>query len=277
MIRKLFVLLLLAASTLSIAQEREKEKQQILAEARLLYNSERASWLGTDIFMERYRKLMETKAGGYFSYTDSDKKHKCIFYDRAEKPKVIATFAFDDSFTPQAAIADTLQRDFTQLEKDYYTIRTAAHNAALNDTIFKYYKNANFNYVPLIQNGKKRVFIFTGPTENGVVLFGNDYIIEFGKDNKITSIKALHHSLVSIPYGDKDIVSAMHNHLDDKDELITSTDVCTLLLYGPYTGWESYYVMSDKYVSIWNMEKETLTIITRKAWDKIAEHQRSKE
>jgi hypothetical protein len=249
----------------------EKEKQEILAEAWLLYNSERASWHGTDIFTERYPALRK-KMSGYFSYTEGN-EHKCVFYDQASPPKTLAIITFNDNFVLETAKVDTIARTLTKNETDLCTIREKVTQEVYKDTVlFKHYNNTNYNLVPLIVKEKKKVYIFTGPANTGQVIFGNDYLIEFDKKNAIKSKRALHKSIIPINYakeGQK--VTTMHSHLPSSGGLITATDICTLLLYAPYANWSQHYVISQEYVSIWECEKENLFIMTRKAWDKISE------
>lgn len=257
----LFVLLFLSLT--SFAQS----KDEILAEAWLLYNSERASWHGTDIFMEKFTE--REKIGGYFSYSEG-KKHTCVFYDRAEDPQVLGAITFDDNFVVEAADVNMTTRKLTSHEKELYTIREKALKESFRDTLFKRYEDMNPNVIPLITKNYKRVYILTGPKKNGVVVFGNDYLIEFDKKSNIKSKKALHKNIIVMEYGKGDAVAGMHSHLDSTGELITATDICTLMLYCPYVGWEHYYVISDKKVSIWDCEKNELVVMTREAWEKIS-------
>jgi hypothetical protein len=41
----------------------------------------------------------------------------------------------------------------------------------------------------------------------------------------------------------------MHNHLHETGDLITSTDICTLMLYGKIYNMKQHFVISEKYVS----------------------------
>ncbi len=52
----------------------------------------------------------------------------------------------------------------------------------------------------------------------------------------------------------------MHSHVIS--DLINPTDICTLLLYKEFVDWKTHYVMSKKFVSIFDLEKETLSVIT---------------
>jgi len=269
MINQFCIALLCLITTLGYSQEKEKEKQEILAEAWLLYNSERASWHGTDIFMERY-PLLRKKMAGYFSYTQGN-EHKCIFYDQCTPPMTLAAITFNNNFVIEAAQVDTITRPLTTFEADLCAIRQKVTEEVNKDTVlFKHYLHTSYNLVPLIVKGNKKVYIFTGPAENGKVIFGNDYLIEFDKRNNIKSKKALHKSMLRMDYAKEgQEVTTMHTHLDSTGDVITATDICTLLLYAPYANWSQHYVMSAKYISIWDCDKESLFVMTRKAWEKV--------
>lgn len=269
---KKITLLLLLLTTGIYAQKQD----EILAEAWLLYNSERASWHGSDIFMERFSGKSEA-AGGYLSYTE-DNKHTCIFFDRQQEPRVLVSITFDDSFVVEAAKIDTTERGFTTLEKDLHVMRQKALNEVQNDTLFKFYEKVNPNFIPLIINKEKKVYILSGPTEAGLVIFGNDYLLTFDKDNKLKTKKALHKNIIPITYSDDpDENVTMHSHKEETGHLITATDICTLMLYCPYTNWDQHYVISKKNVSIWSCENNKLLVMTRKAWEAINEVSKQKD
>jgi len=274
MIKKLLLIAMVLFCVVTPAQE--KEKQAIMKEARLLYNSERASWSGTDIFMAKFPKKSE-KLGGYFSYSEGN-NHKCVFVDKEENPKVLATVVFDDGFVLEASKTDTLSRQLTPLESELFNMRQKALAEIKTDTLFKHYKNTSLNIIPIISNNKKKVYLLTGPSVTGVVVFGNDYLIEFDKNNKIKSKKALHKNIIPINYSDnEDEVSTMHNHLEETGFLPTATDICTLLLYAQYTPWQQHYVISKRYISIWDCNKEELFVMTTEAWEKIAKDNKERQ
>lgn len=243
----------------------EKETAAIIEEGKMLYKSEMASWYGTDIFMEKYTE--KEKIGGYLSYTENEIS-KCIFFSKGESPKVIGTIDFDSTFKIETAKTDFTERALTENELDLYQLRMETQRIINSDTLYKRYNNTNFNLVPLIVGKDKKVFVLTGPKSNGVMLFGNDYLLTFNKNNKLSKQKQLHKSLIPIEFGDKnEIESSIHSHIID--DLITSTDICTLMLYGKFAKMKSHYVMSKKYVSIWDCKNETLAVMTREAFEKI--------
>ncbi len=274
--KKTLTFIVLALCMLSAFSQSTEEKE-LVAEARLLYNSERASWHGTDIFLERFPEK-KGDIGGYFSYSEGN-KHTCLFYDKDADPNVLGAMVFDDSFVVEAADVNSASRKLTAHEKEIYSIRKKALEEVVKDTLFKWYEEVNPNFIPLVTKNSKKVYILSGPKKNGVIVFGNDYLIEFDKKNNIKSKKALHKNIMLIPYGnDKEdrAMSGMHSHAESTGELITATDICTLMLYCPYTGWENHIVISGKKVSIWSCEKNELTVMTREAWEKISEEGKEK-
>jgi hypothetical protein len=248
-----------------------EEAQPIVAEGKLLYKSEMASWYGTDLFLENYKN--RDNIGGYFSYTENDIS-KCVFFSKSDNPKVIGTISFDSTYDVMTAKTDLSERDFTSYENDLFVIRKIALSEANSDTLFKTYNNTNLNFIPVIDGNEKKVYVLTGPQQNGVVIFGNDYLLTFDKNNKLTLKKQLHKNILAINYGGKEeegkqIEGAIHSHLPDTGDFITATDICTLMLYEKFAKWKTHMVVSKKYVNIWNCETDRLSVITMDADDKI--------
>ncbi len=243
----------------------------IVAEGKLLYRSEMASWYGTDLFLENYKN--RTNIGGYFSYTDNEIS-KCIFYSKTKTPKVIGTISFDSTYNTGTAKTDLSERAFTKMEEDLFIIRQLAAVIMKEDTLFKSYENTNFNLIPFIYNNAKSVYILTGPTGHGVVIFGNDYLISFNNDNKYVNKKQLHKNIISVGYATEsgentDVVGAMHTHTPETGDFITATDICTLMLYEKFAKWKQHIVVSEKYMNLWNCETNSLIVLPKEIVDSI--------
>ena len=163
-------------------------------------------------------------------------------------------------------------------EKDLFIIRRVALEAINRDTIFKRYNNTGINIIPTINNGVKRVYVLTSPNANATIIIGNDYQIDFNSKNEIINVKRIHNSLISTkqPEGSVSGYAIMHNHLIGKDEFMSATDICTLMLYEKQTPVTQCYVISKDYVSIWDCKKHVLVVLTQDAWDKINKDQQSK-
>jgi hypothetical protein len=269
-------LILLVTCITSYGQENlEKITDSLVTEGKRLYASEMASWYGTDLFLEKYKNTQNI--GGYLSYTHNDKA-RCIFFSKGEAPKVIGTISFDSTYNVQTAQVDVTERDFIENERTLFLIRAAAFKIVNSDTLFKVYNNTNLNLVPLISNGQKKVYILTGAKENGVVIFGNDYLLTFDDNNKLAGKRKLHKSFIPIRYGANDkkneqSIGAMHTHLPEMGEFMAPTDICTLMLYARYAKWKQHIVVSENYFSIWDCTNNHLVIVTKEAWDKMNKNQ----
>ncbi|MBS0647037.1 MAG: hypothetical protein JSR97_10680 [Verrucomicrobia bacterium] len=252
-----------------------EQAQPIVAEGKRLYKSEMASWYGTDLFLENYKD--RANVGGYFSYSENEVA-KCVFFSKADKPKVIGTISFDSTYNTKTAKIDLTERDFTPNENDLYAIRKIALVTINSDTLFKTYKNTNLNLIPLINGNEKKVYVLTGPEQNGVVIFGNDYLLTFDKDSNLTSKKQLHRNIIPINYDGKEeegkeIEGTIHSHLPETGDFITATDICTLMLYEKFTKWKQHNVVSQIYLNIWNCLTDQLTVIPMSTIDKINKDQ----
>jgi hypothetical protein len=277
--RVALTLFLLTAFTTAFAQTKYLDRKvldrltdSIQTEGKTLYRSEWASWYGTDIFTAKCADKRD-RVGGYISYETKDGLYN-VFFTKDESPVVLSTVFFGNDFNPEKYTLDTTARSLTTAEKEYYEIRTIAIKRIGTDTTFKYYKNSSLNPVPIIHNGTKRIYILTGPNINSVVLFGNDYQIDFNKKNDVLAIKKLHNSLIVVQSGkEKDsskvVLSSYHSHIEGKDPFMTATDICTIMLYHRFTTWNTFAVISKNYVSNWDCNKNELVILTMEAWKRI--------
>jgi hypothetical protein len=147
------------------------------------------------------------------------------------------------------------------------------------DTFFLHYKETDFNLVPIINEEERKVYVLTGPKNDGVVIIGNDYLLTFDQNNQLASKKRLHKNIQFFDYNDKkDLtqVGGIHTHLPETGDFITATDICTLMLFEKFAKWESHIVVSQNFISIWNCKTDSLIIMTRQAWDKINDDQKKR-
>lgn len=272
-----FILMLI---TLYVSGQKDISKitHKIVAEGKILYKSEMASWNGTDIFIEKYKN--KENISGYFSYLEKDFAI-CIFFSKGENPKVIGTISFDSTFNVNKAKIDLTERDFTKLELDLFLMRKIVIDDMTTnaDGFYKFYQNTNPNIIPLIDGKERKVYILTGPQKSGIIIFGNDYLITFDKKLKIVARKQLHKNIIPFEYGNKDQKGeeAIHSHLPETGDFITATDICTLMLYSKYAKWKTHNVISKKYLNIWNCDTNTLTVIPKNTVDKIIKDQEKRQ
>ncbi|WP_158825849.1 hypothetical protein [Mucilaginibacter lacusdianchii] len=269
--KKLLTVIILFFLVQNATAQKSELKQiadSIKAEGEMLYRSEWASGHSTQIFASGFggKKLL---SGGYFSY-ETKKGIATVFFSKDEYPVVIATVKFNHGLDSSIYKIDTTTRKFTEIEKDFYTIRSKAEQTVLNDTLFKFYQNISLNLVPVIRNGAKKVYVITAQTAPDEVLLGNDYLIIFNKDNNIIKKTKLHNNLIPLGAGGKEAIKASsHLHLGETSPFITATDICAFKLWKPRTTWVISFIVSTGYVSAWHFRDEYLEILTQAEWKKV--------
>lgn len=241
---------------------------EIEREGKELFLLEKTAWLGSDILREVHKT--PEKVGGYFSYL-KEEGSVCVFFSRDKNPNVIVSVSFDSDFTESKTVVNLTERSFYREEKELYQIRKKALEMVNTDSLFKTYSNSNLNIIPIVYKEIPKVYVLTSPEKAGVMLFGNDYEIVFNKSAEVVSKRALHNSLIPIFYEGRDGLAkaSVHSHVSGKDEFITPTDICSLMLYQDFIPWERHYVMSPKFVSVWNCKLNKLNILTREEFDKM--------
>ncbi|UZR98851.1 hypothetical protein [Chondrinema litorale] len=252
------------------AWSQNKKTDKILEEGKLLFRLEKASWNSTDHFLANFESK-QNNVGGYLSYENEDKTITSIFYDSHIHDKIVVRYLFDE--VPQQPIKiDSVSSDASPLEQNLILMRTDAQQRVHTDedSFFSFYENTSLNYIPLINSQVQKVFILTGPQVNGVVLIGNDYQLIYNDRNEFVKKEKIHNSLVRIPTGSKEktISETFHSHV--LSDYFNSTDICTLLLYRDFVEWKTHIVISKKYVSIFDMKKEKIITMKKKAWEKIS-------
>lgn len=276
---KRFFLIFTAVFTMTIFSFGQKT-DKVLEEGKLLYRLEKASWYGTDIFLERFSHKRDI-AGGYLSYLNENNQIVNIFFEKENLSRILVRFVFESLPQENPIKIDTLNIEATKQEIELIAIRQDAVQkfSENKDGFFSFYENTSFNVIPLIRNGKRQVFILTSSQISNVVFIGNDYLLTYDKKNNLVKKEKLHNSILQFQgkSGDSEnpIVSTHHSHV--LSDLITSTDICTLLLYKDFVEWKQHYVISKKYVSIFDLEKESLYVMTTKAWKQISELQNNKK
>jgi len=277
--QKTILALFLLSSSFIYSQN--KETENILNEGKLLFRLEKGSWYGTDDILARF-KTKKDSVGGYLSYETAENAINTIFFSRFDHDKILIRYKFDSIPKPEPIEIDTLNNKVTDLEKSLISIRQDARDKAYSnndDKFFRFYKNTSLNFIPVINDKERNVFVLTAPKVSGIVIIGNDYKLTYDKKNKFKKKEKIHNSILQFTYTSKDkdnpTVSTFHSHVIT--EYISSTDICTLLLYKNYVEWNQHIVMSEKEVSIFDLEKESLFTMKRKAWEKIYNSEKDKK
>jgi hypothetical protein len=124
--------------------------------------------------------------------------------------------------------------------------------------------------------GKKiKVYIYSSSASDDFVPMGGDYYILYGKKEKnLVERKKLHDNIIMISSHYKGKSSdqskaTFHNHKGDSPELITPTDIATLLLYKSTVDWDEHRVISKTYTSIFTLVDRKLQVIPTKEYERL--------
>jgi hypothetical protein len=246
--------------------------EAILAEGLHLYQSERSSWVATDLMMAT--TIDRTQIGGYLSYLDGDSV-RTIFWPKGTAGTAGTPLLASYSFLRQDVRVETGNYrpagQFTAHEARLFAIRQAAQaTLAASPTEYPIPANTSLNLAILEDGTDMRVYVLTGPTKAGIVPIGNDHLLTFSADGRLKSTERLHNSYLAMgPGASKTEVNLMfHSHLE-AHPYITPSDICSTLLYRHQVPAHQHYVIGREYVSIFDIDKQILAIMTRKAFDKI--------
>jgi hypothetical protein len=236
-------------------------RNQILDEGLFLFRLEKASWNSTDILLKDYSNL-SNQINGYLSYPDNDDT-KTVFWDK--DGMIIFTVTLDSTGFEKNKVVKVDTRTPTPLETELIKLRNDAFDLLTKneDNFFAFYKNTSPNLIPIIRSDQRTVFILTGSQENKL-LIGNDYRLLFNGKNEVVKKEKLHNSLITINQdSNKEFnkVGSMHTHILENQPYMTSTDICTFMLYMDVFKLKNHVVVSDKGTSIFESDKKRLIIV----------------
>jgi hypothetical protein len=258
---------------LAAAPTAQPPTEAILQEGLALYQSERSSWVATDLMLAT--TIDRNQIGGYLTYFRGDSVCT-IFWGRESTGQAGTPLVGSYIFPRQDVQAATsrFQRlgAFSPVEARLFGIRGAALatiNADHNEFLVP--ANTSLNLDLLDGPEGTRVYVLTGPEQGGVVPIGNDHLLTFNPAGKLKSAERLHSSYLPLNWTavkEKTIQGMMHSHLA-AHPYITPTDICNVLLYRP-AGCTQHIVVGKDYVSIFDLDKKQLAILTHKAYERIA-------
>ncbi|GAB3222523.1 hypothetical protein GCM10027346_00410 [Hymenobacter seoulensis] len=254
------------------ASKTQALEQEILREGLALYESERASWVATDVLMAQKPDVQHLI--GYFSYADGDSVRTVFMQQEGNTFSARHSFSFNRAAITPAAVRQFAARPASEREQKLFALRLQVMEELESNKVlgtpYRFPENTRPNVVLLDQGPSVRAYVLTGPQEGGILPLGNDFLFRFTERGKLSKVERLHNSYIAmrLPEGYTTIEAGMHSHLP-AHPYITPTDICSLLLYREAVPAPQHYVMGKEYVSLFDLEKRQLVFLTRKAFDKI--------
>lgn len=240
--------ILIFFASVAIGQDFEKLSKEILTEGIELYRNERASWISTDSVPEQDRELVN----GYFTNKNGE-NYISIYVDKTDKNAV-----YKFTFQP---VGD-LEIQLTQTEKNIPLSTTemnilkvrkkAAGLSSMWYVQFGYTQIVNPNVIIYQTAPEFVVYVIPGAKQNGLLPIGGDLKMTFKPDGELDKLDAIHNNLIPFEtHTPEETAYLGHEHRGKRlaKEYMTSTDVCTLLLYRNYLKENKHLSVHKRYIS----------------------------
>ncbi|RZK95080.1 MAG: hypothetical protein EOO62_30220 [Hymenobacter sp.] len=247
--------------------------EAILAEGLRLYQSERSSWVATDLMLAT--TIDRAQIGGYLSYLAGDSV-RTIFWPKGTAGTVGTPLLASYSFLRQDVRVGTGNYRpagaFTAHEAQLFAIRQAVREEmSAGKNPYPVPANTSLNIALVEAANEVRAYLIVGPKESGVVPIGNDFLLTFSPGGKFKSIERLHNSYLPLRRDavEQEVKAMIHSHLA-AHPYITPTDICSTLLYRTKMPGQQHIVVSEEYVSLFDIDTQQLAILTRKAFEKMS-------
>jgi hypothetical protein len=203
---------------------------------------------------------------GYVAFKEDNIFH-CIYWNGAyDNLEVIHAFSTEDPEDPTLLRVNNERREMTPEEQKYYDMKMQALTFIKGDSEMFNAPNGlrlNINFIKASDRIKGYIMPYT--TQDSLIPLGNDYIINFTKGGELIDYDVIHADFQEIDMtkmkkdadGNIKTVQSLNN---SQVPHISQTEICNLLLYSPYQEDHEHYVVSDQYVSIFNLKKRFLII-----------------
>ncbi|NOS92099.1 MAG: hypothetical protein HOP30_09270 [Cyclobacteriaceae bacterium] len=205
--------------------------------------------------------------------TDTD---DLIFSYKENEELISIVFAADKS----DKVLRTIKFDWTSLNilSDNKELRTETKAEGLfKKMVLNMYASTKYFPLPkefwaIIENqdGGFSAYLLPRQESSSELILGNDFIFKYKLTGEFKDVKYLHNNAIPIltKFQNKDeLEGTLHIHANRNDDFITALDIATILSYKEKVDWTKHLVASNKYVSIFNIDKMTLEIITRREYE----------
>lgn len=262
---RLFILLLLFlfpvitfAQNPGLSDKKLRMKlDSILVEGNLLYFYEKAAWISFDMALEQPQ--VRDNFESYLTY-QTGKAIKTIFLGK-NMEKCIAEYTFITDFDTPEFIQLT-ERNLSDYEKKLIYIRERIFNK-LGDKEYDLGVPEGFslNFILLPYGKKYKFYVLTGTSQSNIIPFGNDYLFIADDYGNIEKWRKFHTGMIPA-YTEMEgykVVKYTHSHTS-LHPLISATDICTFMLYGPLYDLDKFSVYSEGKYMEYDLETNTIEV-----------------
>ncbi|MEP2668686.1 MAG: hypothetical protein ABJH04_06820 [Cyclobacteriaceae bacterium] len=242
-----FLLILAVQAFCLFGQDLEQVSNEILQDGIQMYRNERASWISTDYIPEKDKSLVN----GYFTYFNGE-NFISIYFDPSNK-NAVYKFTFQPMGEIDIEMLKTEQNiPLTKMELGILKVRKKAVGLSVMwYKQFGYTQIVNPNVIIHKTSPQYEVYVIPGAKIPDLIPIGGDLRMTFKSDGELDKIDAIHNNLIPFEAETSGKVYLSHEHKGRRleKEYITSTDICTLLLYRDYVMEEKHTVVHRKFIS----------------------------
>ncbi len=196
-----------------------------------------------------------------FSYINDNQIISIVFSKNQKSDKILTSIIYSDSLT------------VTQ-KQDY------ARNASEKEKLFiKIYHNiySSSQYFPLpnefwviIERKNNLFYAYMTPRQNNTekIILGHDFLFKYKLNGKFKDFKFLHNNPILLPLNNPvDSNVSLHTHSNRNSDFISVLDIAVILISKDRLEWDKHFVISKKFVSIFDVKNTTLSIEFRKEYE----------
>lgn len=260
---RIVLLLLFVSGTMLGQNSKLSEKSlnmkldSILTEGNLLYFYEKSAWIAYDMAANEpgIRENLES----YLTY-QTGKAIKVIILGK-NLEKCIAEYTFITDFD-EPDYVQTTERELSVYEKNLIYIRNRIFNR-LGDKEYGIGipEGYSLNFILMPYGKKYKFYVLTGTSQSNVIPFGNDYLFIADDYGNIEKWRKFHSQLIpaQTEVEGKKVIRMFHSHLNS-NPLISATDICTFMLYGPLYDLNKFTVYSEGRYMTYDIETNTIEV-----------------
>ena len=198
----------------------------ICHEARMLYNAEKCSWNASDVCLAECKNV--DKGNFLLTYQVNEDYYSTILINTDDW-----TCYFQYNWTQGQGSSDFKPRPVTDKEKEAYRQHMSFKNQIMQLNVIPTETAIGGMNMQVLNLNKDltRVYFLQGAKDNFVIPFGNDFCFDFDGSGNLISQRKFHTSNMPVKWENgKQPVYICHSHSGALP--ITTTDICTFLLYG---------------------------------------------
>lgn len=229
---------------------------EIVAKAKVIYELEFVAWIANDTFLTK-QTITKQVFDSYVTYKIDDKTI-CIFYNKSDT--VLAEYVFQN-FGLVKSIYNS--RSCSPYELELIKIKRSVSDKIEKRKLKKFEVAANttYNFVPVIIDSINICYLINAINDKTKVILGRDYKIILTKNYDIEEVTCNHKSIQYLPFNVEGINAFYHTHI--LNDYFSETELATTMLYKKYLPTDQFIIISNKYKSVWDSTKMSLTITNK--------------